>query len=454
MNPRRCAALASVPLAFAGGSLAVRAWLARAPHTVAGDLAQPLPVVTAWHAYGAVAFAILAATVAAATAGVVLAVGYRPPAEPRDALAVAPIAALALAAAGSWPVVFSSDVYAYAAYGALALSGHNPYAPVPGGLHGALVDAARIQWSGPFPPCVYGPLFVALAREGVAALQPAGVAVTLAGFRLAAGLAFLAGIVLLNAALAGLPPRTRFTAVCAYGLNPVALWTVAEGHNDAFMMLAVIAGTVLAVRGGRLTGALLLALSPLLKAAGILAAALAALDAIAFRRPGFRTILLGLAAGTAMSVALAIPPLLPTLASLGARGRYAPEVSAQGLMGLGPALGLACLAALHGLNVLRRRRRAGFAWVGIAVLLALPNPYPWYAPWLVPPALLAGTEAAGIALWAATISSLARYLPDAVGNIQPATARVAALVATLPLVWALAGAGRTASARKKVIPQP
>ncbi len=455
MIPRRFLALASVPFAFAAGAVAMRAWLTRAPRSILGDLAQPLPVVTAWHGYGAGAFAILAATVALATAGLVFAVrAHAAGARPGDGRAVVALAALALAAAGAWPVVFSSDVYAYAAYGALALAGHDPYAPVPAILHGPFVDAARWQWSGSFPPCIYGPLFVALAREGVARLAPAGVAATLGAFRLAAAGAFLAGIALLDVALAGRPARLRFVAVCAFGLNPVALWTVAEGHNDAWLTLAVLTGAALAARGGRFAGALLVGLSPLLKAPGLLLAALAAIDAAAFRRAGRRVTLAGLAVGTGLAGALGLPPLRPALAALGAHGHYAPEVSVQGLLGPVPALTLAAGAALVAAASLRRRRVAGFGWAGLAVLLALPNPYPWYAPWLLPLAVAAGAEPAGIALWAATISSLARYLPDAAGDLLPGTARLIALVAAAPMLWAVAGTIAPTFARKKAVPQP
>lgn len=455
MSVRSRLALGAVPLAFAAGSLAERAWLLRAPHGIAPDLAQPLPVATAWHGYGIAGLAILVATVFAAAAGLVAAVrAIGPDAGPRDAALVAIVAAAALAAAGTWPVVFSSDVYAYAAYGSLALAGHDPYAAVPASVHGPFIDAARIQWSGPFPPCVYGPLFVALARTGVALLQPAGVAATLAGFRFAAGIAFVAGIALLDAVLRGLPPARRFGLVCAYGLNPVALWTVAEGHNDAFLMLAAFAAALPALRGGRFAGAFALGLSPLLKGAGLGLAALAALDASAFRRPGRRTTWAGLAAGTALAAVLCLPPLRPALATLGAHGRYAPSVSVQGLLGLAPALVLAALAALCGLDRLRRRRPAGFAWLGIAALLALPNPYPWYAPWLLPAALAAGAAPAGIALWAATICSVVRYLPDVAGSLDPSTARLAALLAAAPLLWALLEFAGPASARKKALAQP
>jgi hypothetical protein len=445
-----------VPLAFGAGSAAMRVLLQRAPRSIAVDLAQPLPVVTAWHAFGSAAFAILAFTIALATLGLLVAAPrFARGAAGRDGLLVVAIAALALLAAGSWPVVFSSDVYAYAAYGALAAAGHDPYAALAPSVSGPFVEAARWQWSGPFPRCVYGPLFVALARGEVALFGAAGVAATLTALRVSAGAAFLGSILLLDSALGErVPAASRRLALCAYGLNPVALWTVAEGHNDAFVMLVVTAGAAAAARGARFAGPLLAALAPVLKAPGLLLAAVAACGVVAFRVPERGRILAGVGLGTVLAAGIALPPLLPALGALGKHGRYAPQVSAQGLLGLGPALVLAALAAGYGVLLLRGGRRSGFAWLGIGVLLALPNPYPWYAPWLVPLALAAGAGASGVALWAATISAVVRYLPDAAGGLDAGTARLAALFAALPLLWAVAGARRLVFARKKVIPQP
>ena len=69
-----------------------------------------------------------------------------------------------LSAALAWPVVFSSDVYAYAAYGNAVLHAQNPYLAVSHAQHGTFVDAARWQWGGvSFPASVYGPLFIGIA---------------------------------------------------------------------------------------------------------------------------------------------------------------------------------------------------------------------------------------------------------------------------------------------------
>jgi hypothetical protein len=454
VNPRRFAALLPVAAAFAAGALAERLWFARPPPSIAVGLAQPLVVVTSWGTYGAGAFAILAATAAVAALYLAIVVPrLRPGAEAGDVWAIALVAAGALAAAFAWPFVFSSDTYAYAAYGAMTADGLDPYAPLPPYADGAAYEAARWQWAGAFPVCVYGPVFVSLATALVRGTGGHGLAATLWAFRIVAALAFLASIPLLGAALARLLPAQRFVALCAYGLNPAILWTVAEGHNDALLLLLVMAAGAIAVRHPR-AGAFVLGLGPLLKAPGAAIAAGALLEAFLRRRPDRRAIVAAGVAGLALATSIALPPLVPVLASLGASGRYSPQISVQGLIGPLPALALALVAAAYGVWVLARRDRGGLAWLGIALLVSLPNWYPWYALWLVPWSIAAGDTRASRALWAATISSLARYLPDAVGTLGPEAARLAAGAAVLPLVFATAGDRRAGPAPKKATASP
>ena len=105
------AALAAVPLAFAAGGAVVRVALRTPPKGIATDLVQPLPVVTAWHAYGGWLGAVLALSIAIATAAAIVAIAdlrRRPPSR-AAACAVFASAALALVAMLGWPVVFSSQ---------------------------------------------------------------------------------------------------------------------------------------------------------------------------------------------------------------------------------------------------------------------------------------------------------------------------------------------------------
>jgi hypothetical protein len=449
VNPGRLGALLPVAGAYWLGAALARTLLLQAPRRIAVDLAQPMVVVTSWGAYGGEAFAILAATVALATLSLIVAARrLARDAVPGDVAAIALVAALGVAGAYAWPFVFSSDAYAYAAYGAMANDGLDPYAPLPASAHSALYDATRWQWGGAYPACVYGPAFVGIAAALGRATSAHGVTATLWAFRLLAGLAFVAGIPLLGAALAAWSAARRFTALCAYALNPVSLWSVAEGHNDALLMLLVMTAGAVAVRRPPL-GAFLIGLSPLLKAPGAALALGAALESWLGRRPERSSIVACVLAGLALAAAVTLPPLGPVLAAAGAHGRYAPEISIQGLLGPLPALGLAALAAAYGSARLAARDRGGLAWIGIALLMALPNAYPWYALWLVPWCLGAGDTGASRALWAATIFSVSRYLPDAWGTLSPDGARLAAGAAALPLLWAATDLRRTAFDRKK-----
>jgi len=417
------------------------------PSRLAPDFAQPLVVATAWGAYGVSAFAWLAAAVAASAllAGWALfRIARRP--LPVDRYAVMAGALLGLVGAAAWPFVFSSDVYAYAAYGDLAERGFDPSLPAPAGLVDAYQGAARWQWQGPVPVNVYGPAALAVGRAAVRSTRAAGVGATLAVLRGATCVAFLASLVLLDRALRFAPARRRSLVVAAYGLNPVVLWGVAEGHNDAFVALGLAAAAALAADGRLAGGGFVAGLLPALKLTGLPIACAYVFEAW---RAGVLSIRLVVAIGlgTLLATVATLPPLIHTLASIRAHGHYEPALSAQGLLGLASALGLAIGAGAWGARRLGAGDPRGYAWVGIAALLALPNAYPWYALWLVPCALAAGGGPAAIALWCATIVSLVRYLPDAAGTLSLQASTLAALIAIAPLGIALVEFGPRAPQR-------
>jgi hypothetical protein len=426
-------ALAPVAACLALGALAARLALRAAPESIRPDLAQPLVVVTGWHAFGVTLAGLLAGSLGLAAVLLVAALARlagNP--GPGGALTIVTAAAAALAACFAWPVVFSSDTYAYAAYGDLALHGLDPYRAVPAGFHDVYVDAARWQWGGPFPSCVYGPVFVALASLGLAATNGAGVAATLLGLRLLASFAFLASAAVLYAALEALPPGRRFTATCAYALNPAALWSVAEGHNDALALLCVLGGAALARRARPSLGGFAIGLSALLKAPGPLLGAALALDASLPPRLRGR-LAIALAAATALALCLALPLQWPALAAVGTHGHYGPVGSLQGLTGPLPALAVAFGLAFAGARKLRRGARDGYAWLGLGAWLAIPTPYPWYVLWVLPAVSAGPASRAGAALWAVTILAVLRYLPDAAGNMAY-DPRILALAALAPLL--------------------
>jgi hypothetical protein len=455
VSGRFAAAVATFALAFPAGALAAHVLLEGAPRRIATDLAQPLPVVTAWGTYGGWCFATLGGAVALATLALVvllLAAPARRPLHEHPAALVLALAVAGLAGAAAFPFTFSSDPYAYAAYGAMAERGIDPYVPVAAGVHGAAIDAARRQWGGAYPVCVYGPAFVAFARLVRRATEPFGPAAALAAFRALAGLAFLASIAFLDRALAGLEAGRRFAILAAYGLDPVLLWSAAEGHNDAFV-LAIAAAAALAVRRGwGACGGLVLGFSAAFKAPGALLAAGLALDAaFVARRPG---IAVAAAAGIALAAAVAIPAMLPAFAAVGGHGQYAPQVSLPDLVGPLAASAIALVTAGFALVRLRARDRGGFAWLGLAAAAVLPNLYPWYALWLVPFALAAGRTGAGFALYGVTICALLRYLPDATGNMTPSAVRIVTVVALSPLAALVISrfASKISRSQKAVVP--
>jgi hypothetical protein len=415
------------------GACVARVLVAHAPQLARVGLTQPLPVVDTWGAYGGACFAILAATIAiASVALVVLLRSIATEGARVRGPVICAIAAVAVAGAAAWPFVFSSDTYAYAAYGEMAARGLDPYVLVPANAVGTSIDAARVQWHGGFPVCVYGPAFVALARAVWDATNAWGAGAPIAALRALAALAFLASIPLLDSALVGIGERKSSLLLCAYGLNPVALWSVAEGHNDAFVLLVATVAALALRRGKHTIAGAILGLSAAIKAPGAVFAAAFGLDALSGRTDSRGAI--GATAGLVLAAAISIPPLLPALGAVGSHGHYRPTVSLQALIGTWPAVAIAGITLVRGVWCACRGKREGFAFVGIAIVAALPNPYPWYALWLAPLALAGMPSSAATALYAVTILSVLRYLPDATGNMTVGELALAAFAACVPPV--------------------
>ncbi len=439
MNLRRFAGLALTTSPLAASAYGATVLARHPPSRVSGDFAQPLVVATAWGHYGMAAFAWLAAGVAASAillAFAVARVARRPLATDRYAILTG--AAFGLSAAAAWPFVFSSDVYAYAAYGALAERGFDPFALAPATLHDAFIDAARQQWHGAFPVDVYGPGMLAISRAAVRAAGGQDVKGALLMLRLSADCAFLGSVVLLDVALGDASARRRSVALAAYALNPVVLWGAAEGHNDSFVALGFAASLALARVGKRRTGALVAGLLPLFKATGAAFALGFAIEVLRQRQAHARATVVAALAGLAIAALFGAPPLLRALGVMRAHASYEPALSAQALLGPGPALSLTAAATIWATHRLVHGDARGYAWLGIAALLGLPNVYPWYTLWIMPCVLASTNGPAAIGLAIATIFTLVRYLPDAAGTLTGRAEHLAAAFAIAPLAIALA----------------
>jgi hypothetical protein len=388
----------------------------------------PLVVVTNW---GAAGVPLLGGLSLAIAAGGFLYWRELRRVNPGSLSAVCAATVVGLAAAWFVPVLFSSDVYAYAAYGEMARIGLNPYAPVPFDTTDALMHAAQWQWVSAFPICLYGPAFVGLARLLVTAFAPLGALAQLDAFRIVACAAFLLCAPLAYAAFSG-DRAARLRAVATIALNPAAIWCAAEGHNDAIALAAVLAGFVVVRRRLINAGTAIVALSSLIKPPGIAAAiGLAVVD---------RRARAGAIAGIAIAVAFSIPLIAGVTSQLAPHGRYAPQASLQAIFApLGPPIAwaiavVACaMLARRGVGLLRRRINEGWIWLGLGAWVLIPNPYPWYGLWLVAVAALAPRSRAGSVAILLSLTSVLRYIPDAVGVPSPPLASALGIAAALPL---------------------
>jgi hypothetical protein len=425
-----------VPGSFACVAIIIRMLLVQTPPAIAADLAQPLVVVTAWHEYGARIFVTLLAAFALGTTGYVAVLRYllksTHPDARRTLLAIVAVSASAIACAFAVPVLFSSDIYAYATYGEMALRGINPYshAALPSG--DPLFAAAIWQWSNPPPACVYGPLFVEAARALVALGAPFGIVAQLTGFRVLSSCALLACAPLTYAALRGRETGERLSASAAIALNPVAVWSAAEGHNDALMIAIVLLGFVAMRRIGPFAGAIVVASSALIKAPG-LAGALA--GAIALHREPLRAlrVLGGAAVGTAIVALTLVWFLIGSRAPLTDHGQVGAQISLVALS-VPAAIALAAALALYGLMRAWSGDMEGWCWVALGTWVAIPNPNPWYAIWFLPVAALAIRSRAAAAIVALSLTTALRYVPDAIGGLDAPVMLTLSVIAFAPLL--------------------
>ncbi len=373
------------------------------------------------------------------------------------------------------PVLFSRDVYSYAAYGRIAVHGGNPYVQTPGAYPNDPVTAfVSPMWID--VPAVYGPLFTSFAAGITSVVE--GLAAQVNAFRLAAIASSLSTALLIGwVARRRFRPRAAF-AVAAFGLNPVVLFQSAGGgHNDLFLALAVAVAVALLVDGRDAFAVLALALGALVKVSAGLPLLLLLVWLVARRPAGERLrAALGYAGITAGMALLAAAPFLqphdPSLGMVelaGHEGWLAPsrlfakllDAVSGDTIGIVARIAFAVLLFVVVAALVRfvgsRGAGAGLvpteadrfelagAWGWSLVLLMLLGPVllPWYVTWALPVlwllphvprvVLIATSTALGLSQWTAE----PRLHPKAYDvNVLVGHYAIAPLVALL-LVWLL-----------------
>jgi len=167
------------------------------------------------------------------------------------------------------PVLFSRDVYSYAAQGELAARGLDPYAVGPAAL-GPSPFARAVDPVWRSAPSPYGPLFLGFSRAAAAGFGHRLWASVVA-MRVLAVASVLALVVLvpLLAAQLGRPPGPAL--VLGVG-NPLVMFHLVSGaHNEAAMVALVVAGVWLAVRGRRALALLACTLAAAIKLPALVA---------------------------------------------------------------------------------------------------------------------------------------------------------------------------------------
>jgi hypothetical protein len=164
---------------------------------------------------------------------------------PRALAGAGMLAALAFAI---MPPVGSADHLNYAAYGRMAITGHDPYVTAARDLDGdPIARAVEPPWQE--EPSVYGP--IATATQAFAATVGGdSVRLTIAVLSLLNVVIFMVAGVLLHVAARG-DPRRQWRAAVLWTANPLLLYHLAGGaHNDTFAIALVVAAAVVLGRFG------------------------------------------------------------------------------------------------------------------------------------------------------------------------------------------------------------
>jgi hypothetical protein len=320
------------------------------------------------------------------------------------------------------PLLMSRDVYSYSMYGKISGVYHqNPYVAVPADFpDDPLLALTGPKWND--TPAVYGPLFSLFSAQVTRAVG--SIAGQMLAFRMLAVLASIATLLVLRRFVGQVAPTRTAFVLLLFGWNPVVLFhSVASGHNDMLVALAIICALWLLSRKHELLAAVVLALGMSVKVTAALPLLLLVIAVYAQRRSGERLVpaLKVAAAGAGTWLVFALPFLQmndPTLgmANLaGHEGWLAPsrlfrKTIENALSGIGldtvatVAAGLVRVAfpavLLYSLYLILRRlwnagsslgfeeQGAAWGWALLVLMLTGPVLLPWYIVWALPLAFL------------------------------------------------------------------
>lgn len=287
------------------------------------------------------------------------------------------------------PVLLSTDVYTYWAYGRVAaVHGENPYETAPEAFPtDPAYPVMGADWRD--TTAVYGPAFMLLS-EGQALAARESAAATAWIYRGLAAASMLAIV-----ALAATVAKRRALAAAFVGWNPLlAVQFAGGGHNDALMMAFVLGALALGAAGFLRLGGASWAVSIAIKWVPAVFLVLRAVEARATGRP-VRHLGFALAAGILGGLAFWryglewLGSVVPLARNLEKQAVYSIPNRLADVTGMPDGAASAILAALlvAGLVWLLREAWRGRARLGLSacfLLIATPWLVPWYAVWAVP----------------------------------------------------------------------
>ncbi len=161
------------------------------------------------------------------------------------------------------PVMFSTDIFAYAMYGrAASVYGGNPYAatmPFPD------TDPFFVQYGIEYIPSWYGPIWTFIS-EGATWCTGERLGVTVLVFRLIAIGCALVTSAFIWGSLRKYSPENATRGLVLFMWNPLLVMeTGLSGHNDSVMLALVASGVWLHLRGHKACAVVALTLSALVK---------------------------------------------------------------------------------------------------------------------------------------------------------------------------------------------